>query len=231
MRKTLKFVAALGLFLSATGCVNNDQKKNEAANEASSIKYEAVDLGLTSGTKWASCNLGAESPESYGEYFAWGETQSKDVFSDTTYVYYVVADSVAADSIAKKVWKNIGTDIAGTEYDVATVVMGDAWQMPTVAQCKELVSECTWTWTEVNGVAGYNVAGKNGNSIFLPTAGLKGAATVVNNDKIGGFWSSTLCESEETVGDFAMHVNFFSESHAVEKGGRGYGRSIRAVAK
>ena len=160
MKQILKFVAVAGLFLSATGCVNNEQKKNEE-NQAPA-KVEAVDLGLTSGTKWASCNVGAESPENYGDYFAWGETTSKEVYSDTTYTYYIVPDSAAADSSAKKVWKNIGVDIAGTEYDAATAIMGDEWKMPTEAQCKELVDECEWSWTESNGVNGYKVVGKNG---------------------------------------------------------------------
>ncbi|MCQ2189802.1 MAG: hypothetical protein MJZ00_07860 [Paludibacteraceae bacterium] len=230
MRKTLNFVATVGLMIFATGCVNNETKKNEGG-EAQTSKCESVDLGLTSGTKWASCNVGADAPEAYGDYFAWGETISKEVYSDTTYKYYIAADSVAADSSAKKVWKNIGADIAGTEYDAATAVMGDAWKMPTEAQCKELIYECDWAWTEVNGVNGYKVTGKNGNSIFLPAAGLRGAGDVVNNDKIGGFWSSTICDAPETSGDFAMHLNYYSESHAVEKGGRGYGRTIRAVAK
>lgn len=227
MRKTLEFVAALGLFLTATGCVNNEKKETAG----SSAKCEAVDLGLTSGTKWASCNVGAMSPEKYGEYFAWGETQSKDVYSDTTYAYYIAADSVAADSSAKKIWKNIGSDIAATEYDVATVIMGDAWKMPTDSQCKELLSECDWTWAEENGVNGYKVSGKNGNYIFFPATGVKGAADVVNNDKIGGFWTSTISDAPETSGDFAMAVYFFSESRAVEKGGRWIGRPVRAVAK
>lgn len=230
MRKTLNFVATVGLMIFATGCVNNETKKNEGG-ETQTSKCESVDLGLTSGTKWASCNVGADAPEAYGDYFAWGETISKEVYSDTTYKYYIAADSVAADSSAKKVWKNIGADIAGTEYDAATAVMGDAWKMPTEAQCKELIYECDWAWTEVNGVNGYKVTGKNGNSIFLPAAGLRGAGDVVNNDKIGGFWSSTICDAPETSGDFAMHLNYYSESHAVEKGGRGYGRTIRAVAK
>ncbi len=231
MNKTLKFVAALGLFLSATGCVNNEQKKNDNVDGLNSAKIESVDLGLTSGTKWASCNVGADSPEKYGEYFAWGETSPKEVYSDTTYSYYNVPDSLAADSSAKKVWKNIGADIAGTEYDAATAVLGDAWKMPTESQCKELVDECEWTWTEMNGVNGYKVVGKNGNSIFLPASGVRGAADVVKNDMIGGFWSSTLCEAAETSGDFAMAVYFFSESRAVDKGGRWMGRAVRAVAK
>ena len=231
MNKTLKFVAALGLFLSATGCVNNEQKKNDNVDGLNSAKIESVDLGLTSGTKWASCNVGADSPEKYGEYFAWGETVSKEVYSDTTYSYYLIPDSVAADSSAKKVWKNIGSDIAGTEYDAATAVLGDAWKMPNESQCKELVDECEWTWIEMNGVNGYKVVGKNGNSIFLPASGVRGAADVVKNDMIGGFWSSTLCDAAETSGDFAMAVYFFSESRAVEKGGRWMGRAVRAVAK
>lgn len=228
MKKILKLVAVLGLFLSATSCGNNE-KKNEANNEVK--KCEAVDLGLTSGTKWASCNVGADAPEMYGDYFAWGETKSKEVYSDTTYSFYILCDSVAPDSLPKRIWKNIGSDIAGTEYDAATVHMGDAWKMPNEAQCKELIYECEWTWTELNGVNGYQVVGKNGNSIFLPASGLRGAGDVVNNDKIGGFWSSTLCDAPETSCDFAMHLNYYSESHAVEKGGRGYGRTIRAVAK
>ena len=231
MKKTLKFVAALGLFLSATGCVTNEQKKNDNVDGFNSTKVEPVDLGLTSGTKWASCNVGAESPEKYGEYFAWGETTPKEVYSDTTYSYYNVPDSLAADSSAKKVWKNIGADIAGTEYDAATVILGDAWQLPNESQCKELVDECEWNWTELNGVNGYSVVGKNGNSIFLPASGVRGAADVVKNDMIGGFWSSTLCNAAETSGDFAMAVYFFSESRAVDKGGRWMGRAVRAVAK
>ncbi len=230
MRKTLKFVAALGLFLSATGCVNNDQKKEKESEESLSTKCESVDLGLTSGTKWATCNVGATAPEKYGEYFAWGETESKDVYSDTTYAYYIVADSEAADSSLKKTWKFIGADIAGTEYDAATANMGDTWKMPSEAQCKELVSECEWSWTELNGVNGYSVVGKNGNSIFLPASGVKGASDVVNNDKIGGFWSSTLMEAD-SLGDFALSVYYYSESHSVDKGGRWIGRTIRPVEK
>ena len=103
--------------------------------------------------------------------------------------------------------------------------------MPSEAQCKELVDECEWSWTDLNGVNGYKVVGKNGNSIFLPASGVRGAADVVKNDMIGGFWSSTLCDAAETSGDFAMAVYFFSESHAVEKGGRWIGRAVRAVAK
>lgn len=226
MRKILKLVAALGLFLFATGCGNNE--KNGGVKK----ECEAVDLGLTSGTKWASCNVGADSPEKYGDYFAWGETQAKDVYSDTTYTFYVIADSAVIDSSAKKMWKSIGSDIAGTQYDAATVIMGDAWKMPTATQCKELLSECDWEWTMLeNNIGGYKVTGKNGNSIFIPAAGLRAANDIVNTDKIGGFWTSTMCDDEDTEGDFAMAVYFYSESHTVEKGGRGYGRTIRAVAK
>lgn len=231
MRKTLKFVAALGLFLSATGCVNNDQKKNVESENALSTKCESVDLGLTSGTKWASCNVGATAPELYGEYFAWGETQPKDVYSDTTYAYYMIVDTPSADSTVKKICKHIGDEIAGTEYDAATAVMGSDWKMPTEVQCKELISECQWTWTDLNGVKGYSVVGKNGNSIFLPATGVRGASDVLNNDKIGGFWSSTLLQSEDSNGDYAMCVYFYSESHTIDKGGRWIGRTIRAVAK
>lgn len=120
-----------------------------------------VDLGLASGTLWANHNVLADNPESYGGYFAWGETETKDNYTQANYKYY-----------QNNRYIDIGTNIAGTQYDAATKNMGTLWQTPTQQQCKELADSCTWTETTVNGVAVWKVASKkNDNYIILPKAG------------------------------------------------------------
>ena len=120
---------------------------------------EAVDLGLPSGTKWASYNLGASSPEDPGGRYAWGETEEKLVYSSNTYVNY----EKSTDK-----YRNIGNDISGTVYDAAHVKWGGLWHMPSQAEIEELVSFCTYEWTTHKGVKGGKFIGPNGNSIFLP---------------------------------------------------------------
>ena len=119
-----------------------------------------VDLGLS--VYWASCNLGAEKPEEFGNYYAWGETKTKSNYTQENYSYYNANTTQYTD---------IGSDISGTQYDAATVNLGSDWRMPTKAEMQELVNKCTWEWTQINGVNGYKVTGTNGNSIFLPAAG------------------------------------------------------------
>lgn len=126
-----------------------------------------VDLGLS--VYWCSCNVGAESPEEYGDYFAWGETKPKSKYNGKTYSYY---DSNKAQYI------DIGEDIAGTEYDAATVNLGSDWRMPTADEMSELLKECSWKWSQIGGNNGYVVTGPSGNSIFIPAAGFSGSYNV-----------------------------------------------------
>ena len=119
-----------------------------------------VDLGLS--VYWCSCNVGAESPEEYGDYFAWGETKPKSSYAKETYSYY---DSNKAQYV------DIGDNICGTEYDAAIVNLGSDWRMPTKTEMLELVEKCTWEWVQINGINGFKVTGTNGNSIFLPASG------------------------------------------------------------
>ena len=121
-----------------------------------------IDLGLPYGTKWCCCNVGATTPEDYGGYYAWGETSEKSDYNNSTYAYY---NSSTRD------YTNIGSDIAGTQYDVAHVRMGGSWRMPNDDQIEELYRNCTCTWTQQNGVNGILLTGKNGGQIFLPAAG------------------------------------------------------------
>ena len=117
--------------------------------------YEYVDLGLTSGTKWATCNVGAANPQDYGDYFAWGETATKSIYSWNTYLDGNITGP--DDCGTGKDALNGVTDIAGTQYDAATANWGGKWRIPTKAQQDELRSECYFVWT--SDYKGSNVKG------------------------------------------------------------------------
>lgn len=155
---------------------------------------DAIDLGLS--VKWASWNVGATAPEEFGGYYAWGEVEEKDDYSESTYLYYQNGEYV-----------HIGADISGTEYDVAHVKWGDGWRMPTKSELQELCENCSWNWTTQNGVNGYKVIGSNGNSIFLPAAGDR-YGTEASSVSDGFYWSSSLVEGTY----YAYLFYFYSRS-------------------
>ena len=140
----------------------------------------AIDLGLPSGTKWACCNVGASTPEDYGGYYAWGETSEKSVYGWDTYAYGSSWDNC----------QNIGSDIAGTSYDVASVRMGAPWRMPSHEQQVELVNNCTRQWTQQNGVNGILVTGPSGGQVFLPATGYRRNDYLYYAGSFGYYWSS-----------------------------------------
>ena len=173
------------------------------------VEYEYVDLGLPSGLKWATHNIGTTTPEEYGNYYAWGEVLTKDV--------YTTANSETCGQSM--------SDISGTEYDAATVNWGCEWRMPTRTEMQELIDNCTWTWTTQNGVIGYKVASKvNSNFIFLPAAGYRRGTSLDNAGGYGKYWSST-----PDGNDSAFYLYFNSSSHYVSGISRYYGFSIRPV--
>ena len=154
----------------------------------------AIDLGLPSGTKWACCNVGASIPEGSGGYYAWGETKEKEIYDWTTYIHCDGDLETCHD---------LGSDIAGSEYDVAHVQWGGFWVMPTQEQIQELTSNCSCTWTRRNGVNGDLFTGPNGCTVFLPESDFwrkgrdKGGIDVFNGETdelpcAGYYWSSTL---------------------------------------
>ena len=146
--------------------------------------YEYVDLGLS--VKWATCNVGANSPEAYGDYFAWGETSTKETYVDDNCPTYGLSYSEL-----KSQGYIDGNGNLTSQYDAATANWGGDWRMPTEAEQKELFNNCTWTWTTQNGVNGYNVKGPNGNSIFLPAAGSRYRSSLNDAGSDGFYWSST----------------------------------------
>ena len=177
----------------------------------------AIDLGLPSGTKWACCNVGAKSPEGYGGYYAWGETSEKSEYTWQNYAYY----NSSTDE-----YVNIGSNIAGTVYDVAHVRMGGSWRMPTLEQQRELINNCTRQWTTQNGVNGTLVTGPNGGQIFLPAAGFRWDDGLGDAGEGGCCWSSSLSAS---YGGYACSLGFLSGCWGWYGDDRSGGRSVRAV--
>ena len=178
-----------------------------------------VDLGLS--VYWASCNVGANSPEDIGGYYAWGETEEKDFYGDN-YVY----------STSETSFIDIGTDISGTQYDVAKAKWGGSWRMPTLAECKELCNNCSWTWTNQSGVNGALVTGPNGNSIFLPAGGRKyGDRGLRDLGEYGCYWSSTLSSNVGTnsSAEFLLFYNY-SSGRNTEGRNRINGMTVRPVS-
>ena len=179
-----------------------------------------IDLGLPSGTKWACCNVGANKPEEYGGYYAWGETETKSTYSWSTYIH---CDGT------KESCRDIGKDISGTKYDVAHVKWGGSWVMPTGDQQVELRNNCTYKWTTVNGVKGGRFTSKkNGKSIFLPAAGDRLSSDLYTAGSVGYYWSSTQYPSY-TYSAYGLY--FGSGDTDWYDSGRCYGLSVRPVSR
>lgn len=151
-----------------------------------------VDLGLPSGTLWATCNLGATKPTEVGDKYAWGETATKSSFSESNYAYY---------NSSTMTYTDLGADIAGTGYDAATVNLGKDWRMPSKTEIAELKSKCTWQWTQIGGVNGYKVTGPNGNSVFFPHKTNLLASEMA-------FWTSSQNTSSSNAS--AVHYAYFT---------------------
>lgn len=177
----------------------------------------AIDLGLPSGTKWACCNIGASSPEGYGGYYAWGETAGKSDYSWENYAY---RDSEFPECIS------LGSDISGTVYDVAHVLWGGSWVMPSQDRIDELMDYCTREWTSVNGVNGILVTGPSGGQIFLPAAGYCQYDGLDSAGFFGGYWSSTQYPDGSNC---AYYLYFYSGNWDWGWVGRLNGQSVRAV--
>lgn len=230
MKKYILLVAAVMCQLAAQAQTVNVHFKNGQKIQFPSVNVDyvdfsekapdptvsagaVVDLGLS--VYWCSCNVGAESPEEYGDYYAWGETKPKSSYTEENYSYY---------NNDTKVYTDIGENISGTEYDAATVNLGSDWRMPTKDEFQELLDKCTWEWTQINGINGYKVTGTNGNSIFIPAAGY--SSTYSQNESIYCYSATKI--SPETVWGLRCEgsstlpiIGYIYSSY--------YGRSIRPV--
>ena len=190
--------------------------------------YLYVDLGLS--VKWATCNVGAESPEDYGDYFAWGETTTKTTYDKTTYkhrngssyTFTKYNTNSSYGTVDNKTTLELNDDAARANW-------GGSWRMPTDDEMTELRTNCTWTWTTENGVNGYKVTSKvKGESIFLPAAGWRSGTSRYNDGSYGRYWSSTPYESDT---EDAYYLRFYSGDHYTSSSYREYGQSVRPVTE
>ena len=202
MKRIIYIVLIVALLPLNFGCSKHYEFELEDNLSGTHKGHNYVDLGLS--VKWATCNVGAGSPEEYGNYYAWGETVTKSRYSDENCGTWE---------------KNIG-DIKGTSRDVAHQKWGGNWRMPTAEEFYELIDKCDWDWD----VDGYIVTGPNGNSIFLPYAGAR-----YEDELFGGYgeyWSSTPV-SEDT--QYAYYFCFGCGSWDTIWGRRSHGHSVRPV--
>jgi hypothetical protein len=197
--------------------------------KSNTIPEYAVDLGLPSGTLWADRNVGADSPEAYGDYFAWGETEPKDYYFWDTYQWCNGSDDTLTKYCTNSSYgTEDGKNVLDLEDDAAYVNMGSEWRMPTPTEVKELINNCTWTWTTQNGVYGRKVTGPNSNSIFLPAAGYRYYGSLGSAGSDGHYWSSSLYESRPYI---AYYLGFYSANYNWYGITRCDGESVRAVVR
>lgn len=189
-----------------------------------------VDLGLPSGLLWATCNVGADSPEEYGDYFAWGETQPKSDYSSSTYQYCMGSSTTLTKYCTDASYGYYGfTDNLTTlqpSDDAATAQWGSGWRMPTKEECQELLNNTTHVWTTQNGVNGRLFTATNGNSLFLPAAGYRGGTSLHGAGTSGYYWSSSL-DTDNPIK--AWYPYFGSGGCNVGNGYRFDGQSVRPV--
>lgn len=234
---------AIDNFPSGTNASGEDVNWDEPEDPYNGHEY--VDLGLPSGLKWATMNVGATTPEGYGDYFAWGETKpyyteghsqddpctswetSKSGYNWESYKWcngsYTTLTKYCTSS-------NYGTvdnkTILELADDAAHVNWGGSWRMPTKAEQDELRNKCTWTWSTRNGIDGREVTGSNGNSIFLPAAGYRNDSGLALAGSYCIFWSSSL----DTSDPYSVCYVFFDSGNVYSNyGKRNFGTSVRAV--
>ena len=218
------------IFINATftACSDDDDEEEEATSEFDS---HAVDLGLPSGVLWSDVNLGASAPEDYGDFFAWGEVETKSNYSWETYKYG------KANALTKYVPKNKANSIGNNGFyddktqlertdDAAAVNLGGKWRTPTKADWDELSENATWTWETLNDIEGYRVTGPTGKSIFLPTCGGYNGPTLRFAGFGGAYWTPSFVDENPVNG---VYFYFRNGSRYFDDSERYFGRSIRPV--
>jgi uncharacterized protein (TIGR02145 family) len=198
----------------------------EVYGEVRAMKIAAVDLGLS--IKWAACNVGASAPEGLGEYYAWGEIATKTSYTASTYKWGTYPNIKKYNTLDSYGTKDGKTSL-DKEDDVANAKWGGSWRMPTNADWRELIDNCTLSWTSVNGVPGCKATSKkNGNSIFFPAAGEK--SSTWSNETFGKYW---LSQMQNTSPDSAFYMGVNKDSYnndlTLSFGLRCNGLSVRPV--
>lgn len=236
MKQTFRtiLVAAMAMAMVAfAGCTKESTDNTWGSNMEPPTQGDWVDLGLESGLLWASCNVGATTPEGYGDFFAWGETSPKDIYSWSTYRYCTVTENGELSTLTKynydTYWGTVDTlTTLLPADDAATARLGNDARTPNEDEWNELLNNTSMERTTLNGVNGLKFTGPNGNTIFLPAAGCREKTEYVAAGYCGEYWSASLSLEYESL--FAAFLQFTSYSHELFSVGHRYtGISIRAV--
>ena len=186
--------------------------------------YVYADLGLS--VKWATCNVGASSPEDYGDYFAWGETETKKEYYPSNSVTYGLSISeLKSQGIID------GDHNLTPSHDAVTANWGGTWRLPTKAELEELKNRCTWEWTTQNGIKGCRVTGPNGNNIFLPAAGRRYGSSRYDDGHRGYYWCSTPYDDYYGGYDDAYLLDFGDIEGVYWYYDRYYGLTVRPITE
>lgn len=221
-----------GLLLALVVVIAIGCKKENNHVEVSGGGRDYVDLGLPSGTLWATCNVGADSPADVGDYFAWGDTETKTFYDWKTYRYSVIDDAgykltkYCTDSTCGYNGFVDNLTVLESIDDAVRANWGSEWRMPTAEEFRELNQNTTAVWTSVNGVEGRLLTGPNGNNIFLPATGFYLDGEIICTG-LGIYWSGSLqIESQES--SWSLHFDF-EGCHVCGTYERSRGQAVRAV--
>lgn len=227
MKKNLSLLMVAFAMTTMVACNKDNTNKND-----NKTTEEWVDLGLPSGLLWASCNLGANTPEGYGNYYAWAETATKEVYTWSTYHYCTVDDRDSLQTLTKYNTSEAygavdNLTLLQASDDATTQALGNGARIPTKEEWEELLNNTTSEWTTQNGVNGYKFTASNGKSIFLPAAGSFNESELIVAGEYGFYWSASLYTDDPSD---AWSFSFQSEGHRI--GSFGYrtdGQSVRPV--
>ena len=235
MKKALSIIFAAMLALGASAQNTHDivvwhgtqSQTIQAVDSITFVESKVEPTYVDFSIKWGTCNIGAKNPEDFGNFYQWGDVATKESYDWDTYKYGTDRTNLEKYNVKD------GKTVLDPEDDVAIVNLGEGWRMPTPAEIKELVDNCTWEWTTVNNVKGYKVTAKNGNSIFLPAAGVMFAKNPYYGGQYGYYLSNTLREGEESyVKMYAQGFSFQSDKYQTDdRIARNYGITVRPVHK
>ena len=231
MKKTLLFAIALAVVCIMPSCEKDPKPSENGSTVTGTLNgHDYVDLGLPSGTLWATCNIGAAAPEEPGDYFSWGETSPKEDYSWDTYQFGRWGSSFTKYFMSPfEGYPGFADNLKVLEEcdDAASVLWGGGWRIPTYRQWKELINNCTLDGPHVNGTNDWAFVGPNGNRLVLPFAGFKEGTTVSGYH--GYYWSSSLyCEYPDDSGSAWLFYNEGNE-YDMSFDFRNLGLTIRPV--
>lgn len=239
MKKFFFLLMSLTLCFSSCSKDNNEDPIIDEPTTQSHKGHEYVDLGLPSGTLWATCNVGANKPEDYGGFYAWAETETKKSYCWSTYKYsqlgkkgYYLMTKYCTSSDCGEIDNKLNLD---SSDDAALINWGGNWRMPTKEEADELIKECDWKWTSEKGIKGCKITSKrNGNSIFLPAAGRYGGDYDIH--EMDGVWlsywtSSLYTEEPELACEFGYDADLETYPPSCDASCRYDGLPVRPVCK